>query len=1001
MPLDLLINTADPQQRGLITSIASGGIAPFPNFTRNDASVAITVQPVKPSTTDSRSFDVDYTTGDTYQVSIGSADEAPTAGTFALEIDGVTTDLTSLDFDVSAEDLEDVLSAASVAGGNPALNVTLLSEGVYQVDGATVGVIPTISATATNLIPNCSAVVTVISQGTVSTKGQQIISLVQQPAAYATPSTALPSASVSASTEQAASSTANKIIRITFAAGTYGGIYSISATANSVTASCGSVSPLASIGELSEVLAKHPMLHYNSATAANNFTVSTDGADFLVEFNGNLAGPSNPSLAVSDISLLAPKGSSGTISLNTVNMAKMFWASGATSLSLTLSVVRTRTSGEVKTILSIPVTVPADIINAGSLTTLSVSGAVRYDISQSLSASEKLQAVTNQGLNLTASKLLGQASSGGTGLPVAITLGTNLSMSGTTLSAQGDRYLTSSTTSLTIANGTQSLTVGTGLAYTPTQDIAIVYNASNHMHATVTSYNSTTGAMVVDVQGKTGSGTYAVWTVNVGGIAAGVIPSGGTTGQVLNKISGADYDVQWGPTVTGTGTISTGTYTLTVANTASVSGTNTGDQTSVSGNAGTATALQTARNIFNISFNGTANVVGDATNTGHFASIPGTGAAGHFITENGTAPTLIAGRSAWYSNESGVPSFKNGTGTAVSLVRSSDLGTGVATFLATPSSANLAAAVTDETGSGLLVFNTSPSLISPSVRPSIISVGTILATAATTTDKTATFPNATGTVLLDNAIGVSVQAYDADLTTWAGITPGAGVGTFLATPSGANLASALTTAIPETKGGTNQTTYTTGDLLYASAANTLSKLADVATGNALISGGVGTAPTWGKIALTTHVSGTLPEANGGTAFTSLVKFHAYKTADQTTTGGSYEQVTFPSEEYDTGSNFASNAFTAPVAGKYIFGCTLLFNTGLRTVNIALYKNGSQIKRLAAFPTGAAGNMLATGTVAVSLAANDVITIYSYTDSATTLTGAQTIAYFWGALLPGA
>ena len=41
------------------------------------------------------------------------------------------------------------------------------------------------------------------------------------------------------------------------------------------------------------------------------------------------------------------------------------------------------------------------------------------------------------------------------------------------------------------------------------------------------------------------------------------------------------------------------------------------------------------------------------------------------------------------------------------------LGTGVATWLATPSSANLAAAVTDETGSGSLVFATSPSLVTP------------------------------------------------------------------------------------------------------------------------------------------------------------------------------------------------------------------------------------------------------------------------------------------------
>jgi hypothetical protein len=45
----------------------------------------------------------------------------------------------------------------------------------------------------------------------------------------------------------------------------------------------------------------------------------------------------------------------------------------------------------------------------------------------------------------------------------------------------------------------------------------------------------------------------------------------------------------------------------------------------------------------------------------------------------------------------------------------SGLGTGVATFLATPSSSNLAAAVTDETGSGALVFATSPTLVTPAL----------------------------------------------------------------------------------------------------------------------------------------------------------------------------------------------------------------------------------------------------------------------------------------------
>ena len=45
----------------------------------------------------------------------------------------------------------------------------------------------------------------------------------------------------------------------------------------------------------------------------------------------------------------------------------------------------------------------------------------------------------------------------------------------------------------------------------------------------------------------------------------------------------------------------------------------------------------------------------------------------------------------------------------------SGLGTGVATFLGTPSSANLASAVTDETGTGALVFANTPTLVTPEI----------------------------------------------------------------------------------------------------------------------------------------------------------------------------------------------------------------------------------------------------------------------------------------------
>ena len=50
----------------------------------------------------------------------------------------------------------------------------------------------------------------------------------------------------------------------------------------------------------------------------------------------------------------------------------------------------------------------------------------------------------------------------------------------------------------------------------------------------------------------------------------------------------------------------------------------------------------------------------------------------------------------------------------------SGLGSGVATFLATPSSSNLAAAVTDETGTGALVFATSPTIATPTITTSAV-----------------------------------------------------------------------------------------------------------------------------------------------------------------------------------------------------------------------------------------------------------------------------------------
>lgn len=77
------------------------------------------------------------------------------------------------------------------------------------------------------------------------------------------------------------------------------------------------------------------------------------------------------------------------------------------------------------------------------------------------------------------------------------------------------------------------------------------------------------------------------------------------------------------------------------------------------------------------------------------------------------------------------------------------------------------------------------------------------------------------------------------------------------------------TAIAANKGGTGLTAYAVGDMLYASGAAALAALAAVAVGNVLLSNGVGAAPTWGKVALASAVSGTLPVGSGGTGVATL------------------------------------------------------------------------------------------------------------------------------------
>jgi hypothetical protein len=109
-----------------------------------------------------------------------------------------------------------------------------------------------------------------------------------------------------------------------------------------------------------------------------------------------------------------------------------------------------------------------------------------------------------------------------TGTPTAPTAAagtdtTQIATTAFTLANRGDRYLTTSTSSHSITTGSKTFVVQSGLSYTPTQDVTIVYDASRHMHAIVTSYSGTT--LVVNVDTVEGSGgPFTAWTINVGGL---------------------------------------------------------------------------------------------------------------------------------------------------------------------------------------------------------------------------------------------------------------------------------------------------------------------------------------------------------------------------------------------------------------------------------------------------------------------------------------------------